>query len=170
MLAEKEQTAVVSAASSAVDAMTNYNNGGHNNKKRVTFAAESSKSYGRNAQTIEGERRATDGFLEVSAAKSTGTTAGTTDSITPTTTTSINSPLYSPMSMSYGGMDTMSTAYGMGGLYSPYYSHGAGGYGMMGMMSPGFGDPGITNLLFGFQGIVFSLGQTIQVRTEDDWL
>jgi len=70
------------------------------------------------------------------------------------------------------------TGYGGGGMmYSPYSSYGYGmnsnypyygGHNYNTLTSPfnmtGFGHPGITNLLFNFQSIVFSLGQTIQVR------
>jgi hypothetical protein len=63
----------------------------------------------------------------------------------------------------YAGMYSPYSSYGMMGSTTPYY----GGYNTptspFGM--PGLGHPGITNLLFNFQSIVFSLGQTIQVRT-----
>jgi hypothetical protein len=93
-----------------------------------------------------------------------------------------------PVISASGGTDPLSinpyygsgniTGYGGGGMmYSPYSSYGYGmnsnypnygGYNYNTLTSPfnmtGFGHPGITNLLFNFQSIVFSLGQTIQVR------
>ena len=93
-----------------------------------------------------------------------------------------------PVLSASGGMDPLSinpyygssniTGYGGGGMmYSPYSSYGYGmnsnypyygGHNYSTLTSPfnmtGFGHPGITNLLFNFQSIVFSLGQTIQVR------
>lgn len=109
-------------------------------------------------------------------------TTGTTENLPAST---------NPITSSTGGMDPLSgnpyygssgtmAGYGGGGMYySPYSSYGYGmsnypyygGYNYNALTNPlnngtGFGHPGITNLLFNFQSIVFSLGQTIQVRVD----
>ena len=138
-------------------------------KKKVSIANSTLNSKSRESQRLRRTNRVSTNGNTSSAVSTNTTNHESIDPVEETTTTTTTAPTTSSYNPMMDQTSMMGGGYGGGMMSSPYgmgFGMGYNPYGSM-MMMGGGGLPflsSLNQLLFGFQNVVFSLGQAMQVN------